>query len=96
MRPDITSYEDIRGKRLAVDAVATGFSFILRHMLEQHGIKNGDYTYVRARRSTERRLEALAEDRAAARRHFAISTSAFSRERPALQSLQPILPRAKK
>jgi ABC-type nitrate/sulfonate/bicarbonate transport system substrate-binding protein len=62
-RPEITSYEEIRGKRLAVDAVATGFSFVLRHMLEQHGIKDGDYTYVPVG-NTERRLEALAEGRA--------------------------------
>ena len=41
--PDIASVEDLRGKSLALDAVGTGFAFVLYGMLEQQGLKRGDY-----------------------------------------------------
>lgn len=43
-RPDITSYADLRGKTLAVDALTTGFAFVLRRMLDVNGLHDGDYT----------------------------------------------------
>lgn len=43
-RPEIASYADLRGKLLAVDAVRTGFTFVLRAMLQKHGIAPADYT----------------------------------------------------
>lgn len=47
--PDsITSYNDLRGKRLAVDALTTGYAFVLEQMLADHGLKKGDYTLVSA------------------------------------------------
>ena len=42
--PDIRSYADLRGKTLTVDAVTTGFAFVLRAMLAKHGLQDGDYT----------------------------------------------------
>ena len=45
-RPEISSYADIRGKLLAVDAVRTGFTFVLRRMLQAHGIAPGEYDLV--------------------------------------------------
>jgi ABC-type nitrate/sulfonate/bicarbonate transport system substrate-binding protein len=44
-RPDIKTYADLRGKSLAVDALTTGFAFVLRKMLEQNGLHEGDYTF---------------------------------------------------
>ena len=44
--PDIGSYEDLKGKTLAMDALATGFAFVLYHMLEQAGLTPEDTTLV--------------------------------------------------
>jgi len=45
-RPEITSFADLKGTRIAVDAVATGVSFMLRQLLEDHGLGMGDYELV--------------------------------------------------
>jgi ABC-type nitrate/sulfonate/bicarbonate transport system substrate-binding protein len=58
-RPEITSYEQMRGKAFAVDAVGTGFSFVLRRMLEKNGIMPGDYSFV-ALGSTQKRFDGIA------------------------------------
>lgn len=63
-RSDITSYEQLRGQTFAVDAASTGFSFVLRRMLEQQGILPGEYAFV-AVGSTEKRFEAIASGHAA-------------------------------
>jgi ABC-type nitrate/sulfonate/bicarbonate transport system substrate-binding protein len=57
-RPEIRGYPDLRGKALAVDAVATGFSFVLRRLLALHGLGENDYTLVPVG-NTERRFEAM-------------------------------------
>jgi ABC-type nitrate/sulfonate/bicarbonate transport system substrate-binding protein len=44
-RPEIKRIADLRGKSLAVDAPTTGFAFVLRKMLEQNGLHEGDYTF---------------------------------------------------
>lgn len=41
--PEIKTYADLRGKTLAVDAMTTGYAFVLIAMLEQGGLKPGDY-----------------------------------------------------
>jgi ABC-type nitrate/sulfonate/bicarbonate transport system substrate-binding protein len=41
--PDIKDYGDLRGKTLAIDAVATGYSLVLRKLLQLGGLKEGDY-----------------------------------------------------
>jgi len=47
-RPEIRSYADLRGKPISVDALTTGFAFVLRKMLEAGGLHDGDYTLVPA------------------------------------------------
>jgi len=54
----IQSYADLRGKRLSVDAVTTGYAFVLRKMLEVNGLGEGEYTLVPAGGAL-RRWEAL-------------------------------------
>lgn len=45
--PEIESYDDLRGRSLALDALATGFAFVLYHMLETAGLmSDGDYEKV--------------------------------------------------
>jgi ABC-type nitrate/sulfonate/bicarbonate transport system substrate-binding protein len=44
--PDVSSYADLRGRSLALDALATGFAFVLYHMLEQGGLIETDYERV--------------------------------------------------
>jgi ABC-type nitrate/sulfonate/bicarbonate transport system substrate-binding protein len=41
--PQIKSYADLKGKALALDALATGFAFVLYEMLAKGGLKRGDY-----------------------------------------------------
>lgn len=48
VQPDITTYEDLRGKTLSVDALTTGFAFVLKHMLAANGLEEGDYELVSA------------------------------------------------
>jgi ABC-type nitrate/sulfonate/bicarbonate transport system substrate-binding protein len=44
--PEITSFDDLRGRSLALDALATGFAFVLYHLLENAGLSDGDYKKV--------------------------------------------------
>jgi ABC-type nitrate/sulfonate/bicarbonate transport system substrate-binding protein len=57
-RPDIRGYADLKGTTLAVDAVQTGFTFVLRRMLEIVGLNEGDYQLAAAG-GTPKRFEAL-------------------------------------
>ena len=41
---DIQSYEAVRGKTLALDALSTGFAFVLYEMLAKNGLTRDDYT----------------------------------------------------
>ncbi len=60
VQPEIKSYADLRGKELSVDALTTGYAFVLRKMLERGGLKEGEYTLVRAG-GVLQRWEALKE-----------------------------------
>ena len=42
--PDITSYDELKGKSLALDALSTGFAFVLYEMLKRGGLQASDYT----------------------------------------------------
>lgn len=44
VQPTIKTVKDLKGKVLAVDAVSTGFSFVLREILARNGLKADDYT----------------------------------------------------
>ena len=46
-RPDIKSYADLKGQTLSVDAVLTGLALVLFGLLENGGLKKGDYKVVR-------------------------------------------------
>jgi ABC-type nitrate/sulfonate/bicarbonate transport system substrate-binding protein len=42
--PEITRYDDLRGSTLSVDAMTTGYAFVLRAMLAHGGLAPHDYT----------------------------------------------------
>ena len=46
--PSVPDFAALRGKTLSVDAFTTGYAFVLRKMLETEGLRDGDYTLVRA------------------------------------------------
>ena len=60
VRPEIKSWEDLRGKPLAVDAVDTAYALVLRRILLAHGLEmeRGDYTLL-AKGATGHRLESM-------------------------------------
>jgi ABC-type nitrate/sulfonate/bicarbonate transport system substrate-binding protein len=45
---DIVRYADLKGKTLSVDALTTGFAFVLRKMLALNGVPESDITFERA------------------------------------------------
>lgn len=45
--PEIRSVADLRGKKIAVDALTTGYAFILREMIARAGMTDADVTYER-------------------------------------------------
>ena len=49
VRPEIKTWDDLRGKPLAVDAVDTAYALVLRRVLLAHGLEmdRGDYTLLR-------------------------------------------------
>lgn len=52
--PTIERAEDLKGKSLALDAVGTGFAFVLYAMLEQLGLTTADYERVAVGATPER------------------------------------------
>ena len=56
--PEIETYEDVKGKSLALDALATGFAFALYRMLDNAGLTSDDYEMVSVG-STPSRWEAV-------------------------------------
>jgi len=58
VRPDIGTYQDVRGQKLALDALATGFAFALYRMLDEAGLSSADYEMVSVG-STPARWEAV-------------------------------------
>jgi len=43
--PDIKTFEDLKGRTIAVDALSTGFAFLLREMLEINGLTPNCYEF---------------------------------------------------
>jgi ABC-type nitrate/sulfonate/bicarbonate transport system substrate-binding protein len=60
--PDIQTFADLKGRTLSVDAMTTGFAFVLREMLEVNGVSDSDVTFVKAGGGAQR-LAALVEGR---------------------------------
>jgi ABC-type nitrate/sulfonate/bicarbonate transport system substrate-binding protein len=60
VRPEIKSWEELRGKPLAVDAVDTAYALVLRRILLAHGLEmeRGDYTLL-PKGATGHRLESM-------------------------------------
>ncbi len=60
VRPEIKTWEDLRGKPLAVDAVDTAYALVLRRVLLAHGLEmeRGDYGLI-AKGTTEYRLDSM-------------------------------------
>ncbi|HUQ29336.1 MAG TPA: ABC transporter substrate-binding protein, partial [Usitatibacter sp.] len=63
--PEINSIADLKGKSLAVDAATTGYAFVMLKMLQQAGLREGDYTLDRVG-GTGQRAEALMQNKTAA------------------------------
>ncbi len=62
VRKDISSFEELRGKLLGLDALTTGYAFMLYKILALNGLGQGDYRTVSVGGTAER-LAALAEGR---------------------------------
>jgi ABC-type nitrate/sulfonate/bicarbonate transport system substrate-binding protein len=73
VRPGITSYDDLRGKTLGVDAPDTAFALVVYEMLKRKGLKRDDYN-VQSVGATRFRLDALI----AAKVDFAILNLPFN------------------
>lgn len=60
VRPEIKTWEDLRGKKLAADAVDTAYALVLRRLLLAHGLDldRGDYTLVTVG-ATAKRLDSM-------------------------------------
>lgn len=59
VRPEIETWDDLRGKALAVDAVDTAYGLVLRRILQEHGLElDRDFTFVPAG-ATGYRLESM-------------------------------------
>ena len=63
--PEVKSIADLKGKSLAVDAATTGYAFVLRKMLQQAGVGDGEYTFEKVG-GTGQRAEALMQGKTAA------------------------------
>src|SRR5262245_29005695 len=61
-QPEISSYEQIGGKTVGVDAPDTAFGLLLYKMLDVKGLKKGDYQ-VRAIGGTPSRLDTMLKDK---------------------------------
>jgi ABC-type nitrate/sulfonate/bicarbonate transport system substrate-binding protein len=62
VQPEIKSYDDLRGKTMAVDSPSTAFALLLYKMLAVKGIKRGDYE-VKAVGATHLRIQAMLKDK---------------------------------
>jgi ABC-type nitrate/sulfonate/bicarbonate transport system substrate-binding protein len=62
VQPEIRSYEDLRGKTLAVDSPVTAFAILMYKMLDVKGIKRSDFM-VKAVGGSVQRFQALSKDK---------------------------------
>jgi ABC-type nitrate/sulfonate/bicarbonate transport system substrate-binding protein len=46
--PEVKSYQDLKGRTLSVDAMTTGYAFVLFDLLRRNGLNPGDYKVERA------------------------------------------------
>ncbi len=57
---DVKSFKDLKGKTLSVDAMTTGFAFVLRELVARNGLADADVKYERAGGTANRYKELLA------------------------------------
>ncbi len=50
----VKAFADLKGKKLSVDAMTTGFAFVLRELLAKNGVAESDVTFERAGGVVER------------------------------------------
>ena len=62
VQPEIRTYADLRYKELSVDALTTGYAFVLRELLERGGLQEGEYSLTPAG-GVAQRWEALRDRR---------------------------------
>jgi len=55
----VGSFADLKGKKLSVDALTTGYAFVLRELLARNGIAEADVTFERAGGALSRFQELL-------------------------------------
>jgi ABC-type nitrate/sulfonate/bicarbonate transport system substrate-binding protein len=58
--PAITKFSDLKGKTVSVDAMTTGYAFVVRELLARNGVSETDVTYVRAGGTSNRYRELIA------------------------------------
>lgn len=58
--PEVRTYADLKGKQVSVDAMTTGYAFVLRKLLEKGGLKSSDIEFVSAG-GVMQRFQALME-----------------------------------
>ena len=56
---EVKSFKDLKGKKLSVDALTTGYAFVLRELLARSGIAEADVTFDRAGGALSRFQELL-------------------------------------
>ncbi|KXU87528.1 hypothetical protein CI15_15420 [Paraburkholderia monticola] len=59
-RPGLASVDALRGRTLSVDAMSTGFAFVLRDMLAHHAVAQDEVTFVAAGGTGNRYRELIA------------------------------------
>jgi ABC-type nitrate/sulfonate/bicarbonate transport system substrate-binding protein len=59
-KPSGKTFADLRGKTLSVDAMTTGFAFVLRDMLHRRGLTDSDVKFVKAGGTPNRFKELMA------------------------------------
>jgi ABC-type nitrate/sulfonate/bicarbonate transport system substrate-binding protein len=62
VQPEITSYADLRGRTILVDAVDTGFTFQILEILQRNGVSRDEIRFNPVG-ATPRRLEGLLRDK---------------------------------
>jgi len=56
---EVKSFKDLKGKKLSVDALTTGYAFVLRELMARNGIAESDVTFDRAGGALSRFQELL-------------------------------------
>jgi ABC-type nitrate/sulfonate/bicarbonate transport system substrate-binding protein len=58
--PGVKSFAELKGKTVSVDAMTTGYAFMVRELLARNGLTDADVTYVRAGGTANRYRDLIA------------------------------------